>query len=83
LLADSLLPLNREMTTTNLRVTGMTCGHCVAAVEKALRSQPGVRAATVELDAGRAKVEHDEGAIGPEQLIAAVAEEGYSATVAG
>lgn len=71
------------MKTTELRVTGMTCGHCVAAVEKALRGQPGVRAATVQLDGGRAQVEHDEGAVRPEQLIAAVEEEGYAATVTG
>ena len=71
------------MTTTNLRVTGMTCGHCVAAVEKALRAQPGVRAATVSLDGGRARVEHDEGAVRPAQLVAAIEEEGYGATVDG
>jgi copper chaperone len=71
------------MKTTRLKVSGMTCGHCVAAVEKALRNRPGVRNATVHLDGGAAEVEYDESAVQPEQLIAAVEEEGYSAAVAG
>ena len=71
------------MATTELRITGMTCGHCVAAVEKALKGQPGVRTAAVDLDGGRAQVEHDEGSVRPAQLIAAVEEEGYAATLAG
>jgi len=71
------------MKTTRLKVTGMTCGHCVRAVEKALRNQPGVRNATVDLGAGAAEVEYDESAVAPEQLIAAVGEEGYSAAFAG
>ena len=70
------------MKTTRLKVEGMTCGHCVAAVEKALKNQRGVRNATVHLDAGAAEVEYEEGAVGPEQLIAAVEEEGYGARVA-
>jgi copper chaperone len=61
----------------------MTCGHCVAAVEKALRKQDGVRNATVHLDSGAAEVEYDEQSVAPEQLIAAVEEEGYSAAFAG
>lgn len=71
------------MKTTRLEVTGMTCNHCVAAVEKALRNRPGVRSASVDLDAGAAEVEFEEGAVSPEQLVAAVEEEGYSAAIAG
>jgi copper chaperone CopZ len=71
------------MKTTRLKVDGMTCSHCVSAVEKALRNQPGVRNATVHLEGGAAEVEYDEGAVAPEQLIAAVEEEGYPATFAG
>jgi copper chaperone len=70
------------MKTTNLKVTGMTCGHCQAAVERALRAQPGVGSVKVDLAGGRAEVEHDEKAVAVEKLIAAVADEGYSATVA-
>ena len=71
------------MKTTRLQVSGMTCGHCAAAVEKALRNQGGVRNATVHLDAGAAEVEYEEREVAPEQLIAAITEEGYTATFAG
>ena len=39
-----------------LRVDGMTCGACSAAVEKALRAAPGVLSASVNLMAGTAQV---------------------------
>lgn len=71
------------MKTTRLKVTGMTCGHCVTAVEKALANRPGVRNASVDLGRGAAEVEYDETKVAPEQLIAAVEEEGYSAALAG
>ncbi len=71
------------MTSTRLKIDGMTCGHCVQAVEKALHNQPGVRSATVHLESGAAEVEYEETAVAPEQLIAAVEEEGYTAAIAG
>ena len=71
------------MKTTRLKVSGMTCGHCAEAVGKALRNQPGVRNATVHLDAGAAEVEYEERDVAPEQLIAAIEEEGYAASFAG
>lgn len=71
------------MKTTRLSVGGMSCDHCVQAVEKALKNQEGVRNATVNLESGSAEVEFEEGRVAPEQLIAAVQEEGYEATIAG
>ena len=62
----------------NLKITGMTCGHCVRTVTGALKGVRGVKAAEVDLHSGIAKVE---GAADPEALIAAVAEEGYKAEV--
>lgn len=63
---------------TELKVGGMSCEHCVKGVKQALEAVPGVRSASVDLDAGRAVVEHD----GPtEPLVSAVEEEGYSASV--
>jgi copper chaperone len=70
------------METIRLNVTGMTCGHCKSAVQNALARQPGVRAATVDLERGTAQVEYDPSAVTPTQLTAAVAEEGYTAAVA-
>jgi copper chaperone len=61
---------------TELNITGMTCGHCVAAVKKALEAVDGVAHAEVELSSGRARVE---GNAQPEALIQAVVREGYQA----
>jgi copper chaperone len=71
------------MKTTRLQVSGMTCGHCREAVQKALLANSGVRNATVHLENGTAEVEYEEGRVAPEQLIASIEEEGYHATVAG
>lgn len=71
------------MKTARLNVSGMTCGHCVATVEKALRNQNGVRNATVHLDSGAAEVEYEETSVAPEQLVAAVRGSGYEAQIAG
>ena len=67
------------MATATLKVTGMTCGHCVKAVTQALENVAGVRAARVDLGAGRATVEYEEGKTTPQALAAAVTDEGYSA----
>jgi len=64
---------------TELRIDGMTCGHCVAAVKKALEKVPGVTAAQVELATGRARVE---GEPSLDALLAAVQDEGYQAAPA-
>jgi len=62
--------------TTKLRVEGMTCGHCVGAVTRALERVRGVERATVSLEQGEAVVE---GAADPAALVAAVEDEGYRA----
>ncbi|OYV39283.1 MAG: heavy metal transport/detoxification protein [Thiomonas sp. 20-64-5] len=66
------------MNTVQLQVTGMTCGHCVAAVTRALKSVPGTQDAQVDLTSGRATVQ---GSATPEALVKAVADEGYGVTL--
>lgn len=39
-----------------LRIKGMSCGHCVKAVEKALGEVPGVQKVEVDLASGTATV---------------------------
>lgn len=65
---------------TELNVTGMSCGHCVKAVEKALKAVPGVKNVQVSLEPGKAVVE---GNASQQAMIAAIVEEGYAAEVAG
>jgi copper chaperone CopZ len=67
------------MAVTTLKVTGMTCGHCVQAVRQALENVAGVRQAKVELGPGRATVEYDEGSTTPAELASVVSDEGYAA----
>lgn len=42
-----------------LSIEGMTCGHCTASVEKALRAVPGVTGVAVDLAAKTATVTAD------------------------
>lgn len=67
------------MNSITLNISGMTCGHCQAGVARALRGVPGVTDAQVDLQSGKAVVQ---GSAAPEQLVAAVVEEGYGAQVA-
>lgn len=64
-------------TTTVFTVTGMTCGHCVAAVESEVGAVPGVTAAHADLASGRLEVEAD-GPLDATAVAAAVAEAGYT-----
>lgn len=66
--------------TTELTVTGMSCGHCEKAVTNALKSVSGVQDVRVDLRGGTATVQ---GEADPQALIAAVTEEGYGAQVRG
>ena len=65
---------------TRLKITGMTCGHCVAHTKKALEAVPGVTEAEVTLEPGGALVKGDADV---SALIAAVKEAGYEASVDG
>lgn len=68
------------METLELAIEGMTCGHCVGTVQKALQGVAGVQAARVSLPEAKAWVEARPGSAGlTEALVAAVAEEGYRA----
>ena len=67
-------------TNIELNVSGMTCGHCKSAVESALKSVAGVAAVNVDLAAGKASVTGEH--VKLEDLVAAVADEGYSASAA-
>ncbi|WP_111747161.1 CopZ family metallochaperone [Salinisphaera orenii] len=65
---------------TKLKIEGMSCQHCVKAVDTALSDVPGVdRVVAVRLDEGEAEVE---GTADTNALIAAVEEEGYKARIA-
>lgn len=68
------------MTTHELRIEGMSCGHCVGAVKKALETLDGV--SKVEVEVGKARVEADPARAGRARLERAIADAGYE-VVAG
>ncbi len=67
------------MRQATLYIEGMSCGHCLNAVNRALSSVPGVRIDAVRI--GRADVSYDEATATASDLEKAVVEAGYRATV--
>lgn len=66
------------VTTIELNVEGMTCDHCVHAVTNALKEVHGVKHAVVSLEGNAASVDAE--GVDVKDLIAAIEEEGYTAT---
>ncbi|MBM7808253.1 copper chaperone CopZ [Geodermatophilus bullaregiensis] len=74
-------PAATEATTAcTLEIGGMTCASCVGRVEKALDRVDGVSAAEVNLATEVATVRFDPWQVGLDELTAAVARAGYTAT---
>ncbi len=68
------------MKSLTLHIEGMSCGHCVDAVRRALVELPGVEVGSIQL--GRADLRYDERALELARIEAAVAEAGYPARAA-
>jgi copper chaperone CopZ len=66
-----------ETTPLRLEISGMTCGHCVARVTKALAGVPGVSVKSVEV--GHAEVAFDPAQADPVRIAGAVSEIGFAA----
>lgn len=62
-----------------LYIDGMSCGHCLNAVNKALTDKPGVTIGSVRI--GRAELEYDPTVIEPGAVAALVTGAGYPASV--
>lgn len=67
--------------TTTLRVEGMTCGACTAAIESAFKGMDGVGTVSVSLVMGRAVVVHDPSRVTAEQVRDAIEDRGFDAEV--
>ncbi len=70
------------MTTTTVHVTGMTCGHCVAAVTEELTALDGVQEVHVELvaDGASTVTVTSDAPLTDDALRAAIDEAGYELT---
>ncbi len=64
------------MATSTYTVTGMTCGHCVSAVQKEIGKITGVTGVAVDLPTGRVEVS-TEAPVSDAAVAAAVDEAGY------
>ncbi len=69
-------------TRTTLRAQGFSCPSCVAKIEKQVGRVDGVDSVTVHFASARIEIEHDAERASVDDLVAAVAKAGYTATPA-
>lgn len=65
----------------DLKIGGMSCGHCVSAVKKSLERLSGVSVENV--DVGSARLSYDSELIDRERIVEAVREAGYQPASVG
>ncbi|WP_165999189.1 copper chaperone CopZ [Bacillus sp. Cs-700] len=65
------------MEQTTLKIEGMTCDHCKAAVTSALTELDGVAEVDVNVKEGTAKVSYDSSNVSVSEMNEAVEEQGY------
>lgn len=65
------------METLHLTIEGMTCEHCVRAVDGRLRKTPGVEVEAVKV--GSADVRYDPARTNVDEIADVIADEGYTA----
>lgn len=70
-----------KMVKTTLKVDGMTCGACTAAVESAFKDVRGAGDVSVSLMIGRAVVQHDQTILLPEKVAEMIEDRGFDAQV--
>jgi copper chaperone len=65
------------ITQETIKVEGMSCGHCVMRVKKAIEGVEGVRKVDVDLQKKQAIVEYEEEKANLEKIKTAIKEAGY------
>lgn len=64
-------------------ITGMSCSACSSRVEKAVSKLDGMKKASVNLLTNSMQVDYDEGTLSSQDIIQAVIDAGYGATLSG
>ena len=64
-------------------ITGMSCSACSSRVEKAVSKLDGMKKASVNLLTNSMQVDYDEGRVSSQDIIQAVVDAGYGATLSG
>lgn len=57
------------MTNVVIKVKGMSCRHCVKAVEDALMELEGIKKANVSLEKSEAEIEYDESKVSTDKML--------------
>lgn len=65
------------MENVTLNVSGMSCGHCVKAVEGSVGALEGVKKVTVKLDKGQVDVEFDANIVTLSTIKETIDDQGY------
>ncbi|WP_223587760.1 copper chaperone CopZ [Neobacillus bataviensis] len=65
------------MENVTLNVSGMSCGHCVKAVEGSVGALQGVKKVAVKLDKGQVDVEFDANVVSINTIKETIDDQGY------
>ncbi|MEC2076462.1 copper chaperone CopZ [Metabacillus fastidiosus] len=65
------------MKNITLNVSGMSCGHCVKAIEGAVGKLDGISSVEVHLETGKVDVAYDEVKVNPEAIKEVIDDQGY------
>ncbi|CAE6525278.1 unnamed protein product [Rhizoctonia solani] len=79
---DATLIPTAATSTLALRVFGMTCGACVATIEKQVAALPGVLSVAVSLPTERAQIEYNRALVNPRDIVECVEDCGFDAVLA-
>ena len=63
--------------TTTLNVTGMTCGHCVKAVEESVGKISGVENVKVDLESSSVEINYQGDKVDVKQITETIEDQGY------
>ena len=67
------------METVTIKIAGMTCGGCVASVQRVVKTVPGVQSVDVSLETGEAVVTYDGAKTSPAAFKTAIEVAGFDA----
>jgi len=66
-----------------IKISGMSCQHCVQSIENALQQSDGVDKVLVDLNEEKAYIEYDPSKINDENLLQVIKDTGYEGTLSG
>ncbi len=72
--------MSRKSETLVFKVEGMSCNHCKASVENAVRALDGVTGARVFLEENKVEITYNPGGASKEELAKAIQNAGYRVT---